>query len=254
MLHTKKVLLPICIIKKKTHALKTTFLHTWWKKLYSWQNLKSPYIERGHSHIVKSARLQCRRSLVRALFWSTTGIFSLSTQQWIGTWLASGKVKGSEKRGLGPAFQMLYPGYDWAQTLHSPNTRKTMATMPFLFYIVCHQLVNHIIEPLHDKTNKMTCVPSKDSDQPGHPPSLIRVLALRFMGSSGPSAASWGQGRLWLDLNLCWAHVILLVLSCGGSYQVATGEEVFELYFAFIYSWYNWMTCLLLCNHWLVPY
>ena len=24
----------------------------------------------------------------------------------------------------------------------------------------------------HDKTNKMTCVPSEDSDQPGHPPSL----------------------------------------------------------------------------------
>ena len=24
-------------------------------------------------------------------------------------------------------------------------------------------------EPLHDKTNKMTCAPSKDADQPGHP-------------------------------------------------------------------------------------
>ena len=28
-------------------------------------------------------------------------------------------------------------------------------------------------EPPHDKTNKMTCAPSEDSDQPGHPPSLI---------------------------------------------------------------------------------
>ena len=26
-------------------------------------------------------------------------------------------------------------------------------------------------EPQHDKTNKMTCVPSEDSDQPGHPPT-----------------------------------------------------------------------------------
>ena len=34
-------------------------------------------------------------------------------------------------------------------------------------------------EPPHDKTNKMTCAPSKDSDRPGHPPSLIRVFALR---------------------------------------------------------------------------
>ena len=30
----------------------------------------------------------------------------------------------------------------------------------------------------HDKTNKMTCVPSEDSDQPGHPPNLIRAFAV----------------------------------------------------------------------------
>ena len=38
-------------------------------------------------------------------------------------------------------------------------------------------------EPPHNKTNKMACAPSEDSDQPGHPPSLIRVFAVRFMGS-----------------------------------------------------------------------
>ena len=38
-------------------------------------------------------------------------------------------------------------------------------------------------EQPHDKTNKMACAPSEDSDQPGHPPSLIRVLALRSMDS-----------------------------------------------------------------------
>ena len=32
----------------------------------------------------------------------------------------------------------------------------------------------------HDKTNKMACAPSEDSDQPGHPPSLIRVFAIRM--------------------------------------------------------------------------
>ena len=31
-------------------------------------------------------------------------------------------------------------------------------------------------EPPHDRTNKMACAPSEDSDQPGHPPSLIRVF------------------------------------------------------------------------------
>ena len=34
-----------------------------------------------------------------------------------------------------------------------------------------------IYEPPHDKTNKMACVPSEDSDQPGHPPSLCYALS-----------------------------------------------------------------------------
>ena len=36
-------------------------------------------------------------------------------------------------------------------------------------------------EPVNDKTNKITCAPSEDSDQPGHPPILIRVFAVRSM-------------------------------------------------------------------------
>ena len=37
------------------------------------------------------------------------------------------------------------------------------------------QLSAEVNEPPHDKTNKMACVPSEDSDQPGHPPSLISL-------------------------------------------------------------------------------
>ena len=48
-------------------------------------------------------------------------------------------------------------------------------------------------EPPHDKTNKMTFVPSEDSDQSGHPPSMIRVFAVRSVGSLGPNFASGGQ-------------------------------------------------------------
>ena len=33
-------------------------------------------------------------------------------------------------------------------------------------------------EPAHDKTNKITYAASEDSDQPGHPPSLIRVFTV----------------------------------------------------------------------------
>ena len=38
----------------------------------------------------------------------------------------------------------------------------------------------HTNVPPHDKTSNMTCAPSEDSDQPGHPPSLIRVFAVRM--------------------------------------------------------------------------
>ena len=57
------------------------------------------------------------------------------------------------------------------------------------------------------------CAPSEDSDQPGHPPSLIRVFAVRLMGSQWPNVSSCGQRRLWsdwadaqADLSLRWAH------------------------------------------------
>ena len=49
-----------------------------------------------------------------------------------------------------------------------------------------------IYEPPHDKANKMTYVPSEDSDQPGHQPSLIRVFAVRSKGSQGPKLSSRG--------------------------------------------------------------
>ena len=44
------------------------------------------------------------------------------------------------------------------------------------------QFVNPYV-PRHDKTNKMACTPTEDSDQPGHLPSLIRVFTVRSMGS-----------------------------------------------------------------------
>ena len=44
------------------------------------------------------------------------------------------------------------------------------------------QTFSTIIDPPTDKTNKMSA-PSKDSDQPGHLPSLIRVFAVHSMRS-----------------------------------------------------------------------
>ena len=45
-------------------------------------------------------------------------------------------------------------------------------------------------EPAHDKTNKITCAASEDSDQPGHMPSLVKVFTSRSVGSLGPKVSS----------------------------------------------------------------
>ena len=57
------------------------------------------------------------------------------------------------------------------------------------------------------------CAPSEDSDQPGHPPSLIRVFAVRMKKSWVLSYPLSAQRRLWsdwvdapADLSLRWAH------------------------------------------------
>ena len=59
----------------------------------------------------------------------------------------------------------------------------------------------------------MACAPSEDSDQPGHPPSLIRVFAVRMKKAWVLSYPFSVQRRLWsdwadaqADLSLRWAH------------------------------------------------
>ena len=46
------------------------------------------------------------------------------------------------------------------------------------------------------KTNNVAYVPSGDSDQSGHLPSLIRVFTLSSMDSLGPKLSSCAQQRL----------------------------------------------------------
>ena len=56
----------------------------------------------------------------------------------------------------------------------------SLKTNLFLVIIKVHTFRKDENETPHDKTNKMTCTPSEDSDQPGHPPNLIRVFAVRM--------------------------------------------------------------------------
>ena len=86
-------------------------------------------------------------------------------------------------------------------SLNWSQTPKTGFVMTWLIY-----------EPPHDKTIKMTCARSEDSDQPGHPRSLIRVFAVGSKASQGPKLSLRGQQKLWPDwadaqndLSLRWA-------------------------------------------------
>ena len=51
-------------------------------------------------------------------------------------------------------------------------------------------------EQPHDKTNKIASAPSEDSDQPGHPPSLIRIFAVRMKKALVLSYQLGAQRRL----------------------------------------------------------
>ena len=82
----------------------------------------------------------------------------------------------------------------------------------------------------HDKINKMTWGPSKGSDHPRHPRLIKSLLSTWKTWVLGyPNSA---QRRLWsdwadaqTDLSLHWPHrsVILLILTCGGSYFIENG-------------------------------
>ena len=86
------------------------------------------------------------------------------------------------------------------------------------------RLLQHDIscyEPSHDKTNKMACAPSEDSDQPGHLPSLIRVFAIRMkkaLALSYPLSAQrrlctdWADAQADLSLRLAHSHFVGFVM------------------------------------------
>ena len=81
----------------------------------------------------------------------------------------------------------------------------------------------------HDKTSKMTYAPSEDSDQPRHPPSLIRVFAVRMKKAWVLIYPLSAQQRLiklggcpgWSSLGAqsfcCFVMRPLIYFQCSGS-------------------------------------
>ena len=77
----------------------------------------------------------------------------------------------------------------------------------------------------------MTCAPFEESDRPGQPTCLIRVFAVRSIGSYGLKVPSCGQRRLWsdwadaqADLRLCRAH-IWFCLFCRAPTQMTSSLQ-----------------------------
>ena len=110
-------------------------------------------------------------------------------------------------------------------TLEPCNIRQTSDSL---------YLKKYIIEPPHDKTNEMACAPNENSDQPGHPPSLIRVFAVRMkkpwlpIERTAKTLIRLGGCPGWSESSL-GATFILLVLSCRGSYfNVLSGCCIYE--------------------------
>ena len=62
-------------------------------------------------------------------------------------------------------------------------------------------------EPPH-KADKMACTPSDDSDEPGHPPSLIRIFTVRMkkVPIERLEKTLIRLGGVQADLSLRWSH------------------------------------------------
>ena len=108
---------------------------------------------------------------------------------------------------------------------------RTILSLCILLLLPC----SDYCEPHRDKTNKMACAPSKDSDQPGHPPSLIRVFAVCLKKTRILSYPLSAQQRHWsdgadaqADLSLQWVHMPF----CWFCHDAAHCEKV-----KFCYIW-----------------
>ena len=148
---------------------------------FTWPRLKFPSQSPG----VDSSFLHCLLIKVNKHFWSSLFIsfFDFSVIPTVLTRCLCGQMVSTpdfESLGLGLEMIVLQPKWHKAFTMTLPWSWCYWNELP------------------HDKTKKMT-VPSEDSDQPGHPPSLLRVFAVRMKKAwvlSYPLSAQW---RFWSD-------------------------------------------------------
>ena len=137
-------------------------------------------------------------------------------------------------------------------------------------HVLVHLRHDRQLDPIWAATwenQQSECAPSEDSDQPGHPPSLIRVFAVRMKKAWVLSYSLNAQRRLWsdwadahADLSLRWAHshfvgfVMLQLISfsarprsaeytIGICFETAKNNKAFECFFiGFQHSLWNFST------------
>ena len=91
-------------------------------------------------------------------------------------WYAQLEFQSSEPEVDTETFALLEPVCEVTEMLYMPMVTGALT--------LCHKTHQELRllknEPPYDKSNKMACAPSEDSDQPAHPPSLIRGFAFRM--------------------------------------------------------------------------
>ena len=109
---------------------------------------------------------------------------------------------------------------------------------------IWYELHAYSYEPPRDKTHKMACAPSEDSDQPGHPPSLIRVFAVHMKKAWILSYPLSAQRRLWsdwadaqADLSLCWAHMSVCWFCHEAAHISSYFCDCFVWWWCYMYLW-----------------
>ena len=103
--------------------------------------------------------------------------------------------------------------------------------MCFQLYMFAYRNQKNISQ----RTTNNTCVTSKDSDQPVHPPSMTRVLVYPTLNSQEVEG-TYNQQRLWSD-----CAEVLKVLSCTSSMSRHASYQ--EMSYTILYTYHMVCVC-----------
>ena len=120
-------------------------------------------------------------------------------------------------------------------------------------FLVRMENYSQTYEPLHDKTNKMACAPSEDSDQLRHPPSLISLRCLHEKGlvPKLPKKCT-AKTLIRLGRSFCWfCHAAAHMLRQKSEYNLSPlwphhNKSQDNIYTGFIVDVYLCCTCLVI--------